>query len=185
MIVSRSCTMHPQSPTLTIGGTVLLKESDGVVILGVTFDSKMSFEKLLCSVFRAAMSGRLTSILLFFIFLWWHDLLHCSQLKTLSRKSCYSIGLLSCESIAKPYLDHVATLYGSGCVLRHFIGSGTSLSLLCWSGGGKFITPPIVPYIAGSCSMRARTISPAIQLTCCWLLTIEPSELALYWRTLW
>ena len=38
MIDSRSRTMHPQSPALTIGGTVL-KESDDLVILGVTFDS--------------------------------------------------------------------------------------------------------------------------------------------------
>ena len=53
MIVSRSCTMHPQSPPLTIGGTVL-KESDDLVILGVTFDSKMTFEKHLLSVSRAA-----------------------------------------------------------------------------------------------------------------------------------
>ena len=45
--------MHPQSPVLTIGGTVL-KESDDLVILGVTFDSKMTFEKHLRSVFRAA-----------------------------------------------------------------------------------------------------------------------------------
>ena len=52
MIVSRSCTMHPQSPALTIGGTVL-KESDDL-ILGVTFDSKMTFEKHLCFVSRAA-----------------------------------------------------------------------------------------------------------------------------------
>ena len=37
MIVSWSHTMHPQSPTLTTGGTVL-KESDDLVILGVTFD---------------------------------------------------------------------------------------------------------------------------------------------------
>ena len=37
MIVSRSCTMHNQSPPLTIGGTVL-KESDDLVILVVTFD---------------------------------------------------------------------------------------------------------------------------------------------------
>ena len=37
MIVSRSHTMHPQSPSLTIGGTVL-KESDDLVILGVTFN---------------------------------------------------------------------------------------------------------------------------------------------------
>ena len=53
MIVSRSRTVHPHSPPLTIGGT-LLKESDGLVILGVTFDSKMTFEKHLRSVFRAA-----------------------------------------------------------------------------------------------------------------------------------
>ena len=45
--------MHPQSPTLTIGGTVL-KESDGHIILGVTFHSKMIFEKHLRSVSRAA-----------------------------------------------------------------------------------------------------------------------------------
>ena len=38
LIVSRSRTMHPQLPPLTIGGTVL-KESDDLVILGVTFDS--------------------------------------------------------------------------------------------------------------------------------------------------
>ena len=54
MIVSRSRAMHPESPPLTIGGTVL-KESDDLVILGVTnFDSKMSFEKRLHSVSRAA-----------------------------------------------------------------------------------------------------------------------------------
>ena len=47
MIVSGSRTMHPQSPALTIGGTVL-KESDDLVILGVTF------EKHLRSVSRAA-----------------------------------------------------------------------------------------------------------------------------------
>ena len=49
IIVSKSRTMHPKSPTLTIGGTVL-KESDDLVILGVTFDSKMKFEKHLRSV---------------------------------------------------------------------------------------------------------------------------------------
>ena len=49
MIFTRSYTMHPQSPALTIGGTVL-KESDDLVILGVTFDSKMTFEKHLRSV---------------------------------------------------------------------------------------------------------------------------------------
>ena len=42
--------MHPHSPPLTIGGT----EFEDVVILGVTFDSKMTFEKHLRSVSRAA-----------------------------------------------------------------------------------------------------------------------------------
>ena len=50
MIVSRSRIMHPQSPPLTIGRTVL-KESDDLVILGVAFHSKMTFEKHLRSVF--------------------------------------------------------------------------------------------------------------------------------------
>ena len=53
MIVSRSRTMHLQSPPLTIGGTVL-EGSDDLVILRVTFDSKMTFEKHLRSVSRAA-----------------------------------------------------------------------------------------------------------------------------------
>ena len=53
MIVSRSHTTHPQSPPLTIGGTVL-KESDDRAILGVTFDYKMTFEKHLRLVSRAA-----------------------------------------------------------------------------------------------------------------------------------
>ena len=53
MIVSRSRTMHLQSPPLTIGETVL-KESDDLVILGVTFDSKMISEKHLHSVSKAA-----------------------------------------------------------------------------------------------------------------------------------
>ena len=51
--------MNPQSPPLTIGGTVL-KKSDDLVILGhfghlnVTFDSKLTFEKHLRLVSRAA-----------------------------------------------------------------------------------------------------------------------------------
>ena len=45
--------MHHESPALTIGGTVL-KESDDLAILGVTFDSKMTFEKHLRYVSRAA-----------------------------------------------------------------------------------------------------------------------------------
>ena len=46
MIVSRS-------PPLTIGGTVL-KESNDLIILGVTFHSKMTFEEHLSLVSRAA-----------------------------------------------------------------------------------------------------------------------------------
>ena len=53
MLVSRFRTIHPQSPPLTIGGTVL-KESDDLVILGVTFDSKMTFVKHPRSASRAA-----------------------------------------------------------------------------------------------------------------------------------
>ena len=53
MIVSRSRTLHPQSHAWTIGETVL-KESEDLVILGVTFGSKMNFEKHLRSVSRAA-----------------------------------------------------------------------------------------------------------------------------------
>ena len=44
--------MHPQSPPLTIGRTVLKKSDD--LVLGVTFDSKMTFENHLGSVSRAA-----------------------------------------------------------------------------------------------------------------------------------
>ena len=53
MIVSRSGTMYPESHALTIGGTVL-KDSNDLVIFGVPFDSKMTFEKHLHSVSRAA-----------------------------------------------------------------------------------------------------------------------------------
>ena len=53
MIVSRSRTMHPQAPPLAIGRTVL-NEFDDLLILGVTFDNKMIFEKHHRSVARAA-----------------------------------------------------------------------------------------------------------------------------------
>ena len=53
MIVCRSRTMHPQPTPLNIDGTVL-KESVDLDILGVTFDSKLTFEKHLRSVSRAA-----------------------------------------------------------------------------------------------------------------------------------
>ena len=53
MKVSRSRTMHHQSSPLTINRNAL-KESDDLVILVVTFDSKMTFEKHLRLVSRAA-----------------------------------------------------------------------------------------------------------------------------------
>ena len=53
IIVSRSRTVHPQLTTLTLDGTVL-KESADLVILGVTFDAKMTFESHLRSVSSAA-----------------------------------------------------------------------------------------------------------------------------------
>ena len=45
MIVSRSRTVHPHLTPLTLDGTVM-KESADLVILGVMFDAKMTFEKL-------------------------------------------------------------------------------------------------------------------------------------------
>ena len=53
MIVSRSYTVHPQLTSLTLDGTVL-KEFTDLVILGVTFDAKMTIEKHLRSVSSAA-----------------------------------------------------------------------------------------------------------------------------------
>ena len=53
MIVSRSSTVYLQITPLTLDGTVL-KESADLVILGVTFDTKMTFEKQVRSVSSAA-----------------------------------------------------------------------------------------------------------------------------------
>ena len=55
MIVSRSRTIYPQLPPLTIDGTVLEELTNSIYWeLGVTFDSKMYFAKLLRSISRAA-----------------------------------------------------------------------------------------------------------------------------------
>ena len=53
MIVPRSRTVHPQLTPLTLDGTVL-KESADLLIIGVTLDAKMTFEKHLRSVSGAA-----------------------------------------------------------------------------------------------------------------------------------
>ena len=52
-IVSRSRTVPPQLTQLTLDGTAL-KESADLVILGVTFDAKMTFEKHILAVSSAA-----------------------------------------------------------------------------------------------------------------------------------
>ena len=46
--------MQPQSPLLTIGGTVLNESDDFDILGGVTFDSTMIFEKHLRSISRAS-----------------------------------------------------------------------------------------------------------------------------------
>ena len=71
------------SPPITIGGTVL-KESDDLDTLGVTFDSKMTFEKHLHSVSRAA-SQRLGILM---------KLCHAFNERFSLRDAC---GILSCE----------------------------------------------------------------------------------------
>ena len=55
--------MHPQPPPLTIDATVL-KESDNLVILGVTFDSKMTFvpEQLLNDLVSSGSPGECSII---------------------------------------------------------------------------------------------------------------------------
>ena len=62
IIVSRSRTMHPQSPPLTVDATVL-KESDDLDISGVTFDSKLTFEKHLRSVMELLKASQRLGIL--------------------------------------------------------------------------------------------------------------------------
>ena len=53
VVVSRSRTVYPEHPALTVGDCVL-KESGSVVILGVTFDSKLTFEKHIRTIVSAA-----------------------------------------------------------------------------------------------------------------------------------
>ena len=58
MVASYAVVCSFDSHSLTFGGTVL-KESDDLDIMGVTFDSKMIFEKRLHSVSRANFSKAL------------------------------------------------------------------------------------------------------------------------------
>ena len=52
MVVSRSRTLFPVSPPLTLDGAIL-DESEDLVILGVTFDAKLTFEKHVRSITRS------------------------------------------------------------------------------------------------------------------------------------
>ena len=58
MRVSRSRTVHPQLTPLTLDGTVV-EESAVLVILGVTFDAKMTFEKHQFALFPVLQHQRL------------------------------------------------------------------------------------------------------------------------------
>ena len=53
MIISKSRSVHHQSTPLTLDGTVL-KESTDLVILAVTFNAKLTFEKQLPAFSSAA-----------------------------------------------------------------------------------------------------------------------------------
>ena len=55
--------MHPKSTALTIGETVM-KESDDIVIFGVTFHSNMTFEKHLRSVLRGSLTFKLAVLVI-------------------------------------------------------------------------------------------------------------------------
>ena len=123
MIFSRSHTMHPQSPPLIIGKTVL-KDSNDLVILGVTFDYKMTFEKHLRSVSRAV-SERLG--ILRKSWLVFHDkslLGRCFQGFILSVLEYYSAMWCSAADTLLKLLDRVVS------VARFLTGVCLSVTLL-------------------------------------------------------
>ena len=114
MIVSRSRTMHPQPPPLTIVGTVL-KESDDLVVLGVTFNFKMTFEKHLRSVSRAA-SQNLVS---------WESPGECSMIDCFFGR-CF-------RGFVPPVLEYCSSVWCSA--------ADTHLKLLdCAVSGAQFLT---------------------------------------------
>ena len=90
IIVSWSRTIHHQSTPITLDGTVQ-KESVDLVILGVTFDSKMTFEKHLWSVSMQSCNSED----------WYHE------------KVSASILLRSFCSIVLPVLEYSSTMWCS------------------------------------------------------------------------
>ena len=124
--------MHPQSPTLTIGVTVL-KQSDDLVILGVTFDYKLIFEKHLRLVSGSA-SQRLG-------ILWksrqvFHDrslLERCIRGFILPVLEYCSAGWWSAEDTHLKLLDRVVsnTRFLTGGVFECDIAHRQSVDVLC------------------------------------------------------
>ena len=132
MIVSRSRRMHPQSPALTIGGT-MLKDSDDLVLLGVTFDSKMTFEKHLRSVSRAA-SQRLGILRKFW------QVFHDRLLLGICFRGFYLPVLEYCSAVWRSaanthlrLLDHVLSgaSFLTGCVFQCNLAHRRSVAVLC------------------------------------------------------
>ena len=149
--------MHPQSPSLTIDD-IVLKESDDLDILGVTFDSKLTFEKHLCSVSRAA-SQRLGILrkswrvfhdrLLIGRCFWgfvlpvleYYSAVWCSatnkHLKLLDREvsgACFLAGgVLNCNLSHRPSVAVLCMLYKIRCSLMHPVTRSTCA--LCASPG--------------------------------------------------
>ena len=98
--------------------------------------------------------------------------LRCFHMKILSNKSCYSIGLLSCEStIFFPYkeVSHFKTFYWS----RH-VSVASSLK-----GGGRIHCSAHCTLYSWSLFHVVQNHSPAVQLTCCRL-----ADLRSFWASL-
>ena len=150
--------MHPQSPPLTIGGTVL-KESDDLVILGVTFDSKMTFEKHLRLVSKAA-SQRLC-ILRNFLLIVQHNLysLNISYKMRILRKSWRvfpdrTLHERCFRGFVLPVLEYCSAVWCSA--------ADTHLKLLDRAvSGARFLT--------GVCLSVTLLIVDLLQFSGCWI----------------
>ena len=94
MIVSRSRTPCPPHPPLSLCGTSL-EESDHLVLLGVTLDSKLTFEKHICQM--AASISQKIGIL-------------CKCYRTLGRSEAINESLFAC---VLPCFEYCALVWSS------------------------------------------------------------------------